>query len=102
MREVFGERLEFNAPLARLTSARLGGPADALVTVNSAAELEQAASWLWANDLQWLVLGGGSNLLVADAGVRGVIVVDRARGVEFDEGAEQPSVWAEAGANFGL
>jgi UDP-N-acetylmuramate dehydrogenase len=49
-----------------------------------------------------MILGGGSNLLVSDAGVRGVVLLNRARQVEFQEGSEPPTVWAESGANFGL
>ena len=102
MRQEFGERVEFNAPLARLTSARLGGPADALVSVNSSVELAEAAAWRWSHHLPWIILGGGSNLLVSDAGVRGVVVLNRARQVEFDRASVEPSAWAESGANFGL
>ncbi len=102
MYQVFGERLEEHAPLARLTSARLGGPADVLLAVHSAAELAQAASWLWERDLPYLLLGGGSNVLVSDLGVRGVVVLNRARRVQFDLNADTPGVWAESGANFGL
>lgn len=102
MRQEFGERLEIDVPLARHTSARLGGPADALVTVNSARELAQAIVWLWSRGLPYLVLGGGSNILVSDQGVRGVVVFNRARRVRFDTTRLPPLVWAESGANFGL
>jgi UDP-N-acetylmuramate dehydrogenase len=55
-------------------------------------------------ELPFIILGGGSNVLVSDAGVRGVVVMNRARRVDFDDAAEisSPSVWAESGANFGL
>lgn len=102
MRQEFGERLEEEAPLARLTSARLGGPAEVLITVYSAEELAQAMRWLWEHDLPWIILGGGSNILISDRGVRGVVILNRARRIQFDMGGEEPSVWAESGANFGL
>ncbi|MCU0485076.1 MAG: UDP-N-acetylmuramate dehydrogenase [Anaerolineales bacterium] len=102
MRREFGERLEEQAPLARLTSARLGGPADALITVGSADELAQAVRWLWERSLPWRILGGGANMLVSDRGFRGVVVLNRARRIEFDETPATAGVWAESGANFGL
>jgi UDP-N-acetylmuramate dehydrogenase len=80
----------------------VGGPADALLEVNSANELAQAAEVLWREGLDWFVLGGGSNVLVSDAGVRGVVVLNRARLVYFDETSQPPLVCAESGANFGL
>jgi UDP-N-acetylmuramate dehydrogenase len=93
----FGKRLQENVLLAPFTSARIGGPADALVTVKSADELAEAIALLRELELPYLILGGGSNLLVSDRGVRGVVVHNRARAVRFDEG-EPPSVWAESGA----
>ena len=102
LRELFGQRLQLDAPLNRFTSARVGGPADALLEVSSVNELVQAATELWREGLPWMILGGGSNVLVSDAGVRGVVVLNRARQVDFQEASEPPTVWAESGANFGL
>lgn len=102
LQNLFGPRLKVDVPLARFTSARVGGLADALLEVNSADELALALTMLWGEDLPWLILGGGSNVLVSDAGVRGVVLLNRARQVEFQEANEPPRVWAESGANFGL
>lgn len=102
LHSLFGQRLHLDAPLERYTSARVGGPADALVEIETADELAQTAGLLWREGLPWILLGGGSNLLVSDAGVRGVVVVNRARRVSFAETGEPPLVWAESGANFGL
>lgn len=87
-------------PLARYTSARIGGNADALLEVNSLAELAEAAQTLWDLELPFIVLGGGSNILVSDAGVREIVIQNQAAEVRFAEG-EAPSVWAESGAGLG-
>jgi UDP-N-acetylmuramate dehydrogenase len=100
LRELFGDRLQENAPLAGYTSACIGGPADALVFVHSADELVTAAGRLWEMDMPFIILGGGSNVLVGDKGVRGVVIVNRARLVRFDTQAEPPSVWAESGTTL--
>lgn len=97
----YGGRLQYGVPLARYTSARLGGPADILLVVNSAGELADAAIQLWKTGISFIVLGGGSNVLVSDAGVRGVVVINRARQLRFDIESQPPFVWAESGANFG-
>ena len=108
LRQTFGERLRENVPLARYTAARLGGPADALLNVRLRAELVQAMRFVWAYRLPYLILGGGSNVLVSDAGVRGVVVINRTRpgeGFRFSKvvsaEAEPLTVWAEAGVNIG-
>jgi UDP-N-acetylmuramate dehydrogenase len=96
LRAAFGERLQENVSLAPYTSARIGGPADALITVTSADELAETVSRLWELDLPYRILGGGSNVLVSDKGVHGVVVLNRAKGVRFDK-SSRPKVRAEAG-----
>jgi UDP-N-acetylmuramate dehydrogenase len=95
----FGEQVRHDVPLAPYTSARIGGPADVLVTVNSADELADAVSTLWKADASFVLLGGGSNVLVSDRGVRGVTILNRAKAVRFESGS-QPQVWAESGTVF--
>jgi UDP-N-acetylmuramate dehydrogenase len=97
LRSIFGDRMQENVPLSGYTAARIGGPADALVFVRSADELAQAAEKLWEMDVPFLLLGGGSNVLVSDKGVRGVVIINRARLVKFDLQSEPPSVQAESG-----
>ena len=101
LNEAFGERMRLNEPLARYTAARVGGRADVAISVGSADELAGATLRLWEWKLPFVVLGGGSNVLVSDAGVRGVVVLNRARAVRFRPEADSPEVWAESGANFG-
>ncbi len=102
LQQKYGDRLQAGVSLARYTSARVGGPAEMLLVANSVRELAEMISSLWEFELPFLILGGGSNVLVADAGVRGVVVLNRARHVRFSEHSTPPTVWAESGANFGL
>lgn len=101
LRAAFGDALKENAVLASHTTARTGGPADALLVANSASELEQYASRLWELDAPFHVLGYGSNVLVADSGLREVVVLNRARAIEIDAASEPPTIWAESGALIG-
>lgn len=73
-------RVQAKAPLAPLTTFKVGGPADWLVEVRTAAEATGVLSLANSLDIPVTVLGGGSNLLVSDAGVRGVVL--RIRGGE--------------------
>lgn len=63
-----------DAPLARLTAVRVGGPADLLVRPADPDDLGALLRAVRAHGVPLSVLGGGANLLVADAGVRGVVV----------------------------
>jgi UDP-N-acetylmuramate dehydrogenase len=97
----FGARLQRAVSLARYTSARVGGRADGLLEVLSSGELAQAANLLWDTQTPFIVLGGGSNVLVSDAGIRGIVILNHARQFRFDSLSATPQVWAESGANFG-
>jgi UDP-N-acetylmuramate dehydrogenase len=94
------ERLQ-EGVLARFTSSRTGGAADFLIEARTAPELRQAAVRLWAMGEPFRVLGGGSNVLVADAGVREVVLLNEAREVRFETGELTTRVAAESGASLG-
>ena len=101
MQQVFGGSLRQGASLAPYTSARIGGAADVLIEVRSAQELADAARSLWQRGLAFRVLGGGSNVLVADGGVREVVILNRARAKRFFVSESGPAVRAESGASLG-
>ena len=99
LRLKFGAAVQENVSLAPYTSARIGGPADVFVTATSADELADAMKIIWDYGMPYYILGGGSNLLVSDKGVRGVVVLNRAKEVLFESG-DQPTVKCEAGVIF--
>jgi UDP-N-acetylmuramate dehydrogenase len=99
LRELFGEQVQEQVSLASYTSARIGGLADVLVTVRSADELAAAVQTCWEYSLPFTMLGGGSNVLVSDQGVRGIVILNRAKDTEFRAGAH-PTIYAEAGTVF--
>jgi UDP-N-acetylmuramate dehydrogenase len=102
MRSEFGQALRENESLARFTSARIGGPAQALIEVKDLDQLAKTADWLWRKGLSFIVFGGGSNLLVSDKGVQDVVVLNHAKSVKHHENKKGPVVWAESGANLGV
>lgn len=69
-----GAAVDLDVPLARLTTMRVGGPADVLVTVAAAADVEAVAAVARAHAVPLTALGGGSNVLVADAGIPGIVL----------------------------
>jgi UDP-N-acetylmuramate dehydrogenase len=95
----FGDKVKEDVPLAPYTSARIGGPVDILITAESADELARIVKLLQKQEIDTVILGGGSNVLVSDKGVRGVVVLNRAKNVRFHNG-EEPSVTAESGVVF--
>jgi UDP-N-acetylmuramate dehydrogenase len=78
-------RLTHGVPLADLTTLRLGGPAATVVTAETEAEVADAVREADAAGTDVLVVGGGSNLVVADEGFAGTVVHVAARGVVAEE-----------------
>ena len=64
-------RVRRNAPIAPFTTFKVGGPADWLVLAQRAGEVKAAVRAARASGLPITMLGGGSNVLVSDSGVRG-------------------------------
>ena len=90
-----GDRIRFDVPIGPLTTYRVGGSAAAFVTVESRAELDRVAEACSAVEATTLVIGRGSNMLVADDGFDGVALQlgDFASFVELpDRGATKPFV----------
>ncbi len=74
LREAAGERLRMGYPLAPMTSFRLGGPAALYLEIDSAEDLTAVARAVTETDVPFVVIGKGSNLLVADDGFPGLVV----------------------------
>lgn len=93
-----------NQPLAPRTSLRIGGPAALLLEPANEAELIKVVDTLTRAGVDWLVLGGGSNLLVADEGIAARAVISLGAGFSLVEklGDDRQSVLLRAGAALSL
>lgn len=98
--ERFGDQFAVSATLARHTSARVGGPADMLLTVRSTAELLAAVELAHETNTRFFILGGGSNILISDHGVRGLVILNKARAVQYRHAGAGIVCTAESGTNL--
>lgn len=89
-------RILEEVPLSDFTTLGVGGPARFFCTLDSEQDLEPALDIA----LPTLILGGGSNLLVADAGFRGIVVHMAVRGIAFDTDRDDVIISAKAGENW--
>src|SRR4051794_3580383 len=112
-----GVKIEENYPLARLTTVRTGGPADYFARPATEDELVELLAWAEREGRQVGVVGSGSNLLVADAGFRGLVIkldgdlAGIGRGgnrllcggaVRLPSAAAKTAGWGLAGLEFGV
>jgi UDP-N-acetylmuramate dehydrogenase len=98
LRSIPGLKVKVSEPLARYTSMKIGGPADFFVEVENQAALSQLLSFLSQHGMPSCLLGKGSNVLISDFGVEGVVVHlggDFKRAEWHDQGNDS---WVEVGA----
>lgn len=78
-----GATLELDVPLAPLTTFLIGGPADLFVRAGTAQQLAAAVSAARELGIPYFLLGRGANVLVSDAGFRGLVVQSAVDGIRF-------------------
>lgn len=78
----FEDKLRRNVPLARYSSIGIGGPVDFFLDATSDDDLLDALRWSAQEDKPFLLIGGGSNVLLPDDGFRGLVVRVATRGIE--------------------
>jgi len=101
---VAGNGVQWDCPLAPYTSFGIGGPADALVVVETSKKLGELLDFFKRTDICWHLIGRGSNLLVADAGFTGVVLLLGKGLSEIEDltGPDAESVQVRAGAGCSL
>lgn len=87
-------------PLAPFTTIGVGGPAKHFVAARSEEDVTAALAWATSSKEKVFVLGGGSNILVSDAGFDGLVVKIEIAGVEFNDDGDSVRVAAGAGEDW--
>ena len=95
-------KIQEHVSLASYTTLHVGGPAQYFVSVRSLEELREAITFAKEQDLDIFVLGGGSNICVADAGVQGLVIKNDLRGITFCDASDNHTVdvLAQAGEDW--
>ncbi|MEN3332295.1 MAG: UDP-N-acetylmuramate dehydrogenase [Blastocatellia bacterium] len=96
----FAQSLRENVPLAPMTTLGIGGPARFFADCASVAALAAGVAWARANALPVFVLGGGSNLVVADKGFAGLVLRVAIRGIEARVDDDDAIITAGAGEEW--
>lgn len=91
------EIIQKNVPLAPYTTLAVGGSAEYFVAVETIEELRTTVLWARSMSLPITVIGGGSNILVSDSGMRGLVIHNRLGGITFDECESHVQVVAGSG-----
>lgn len=93
-----GDKVRQNEPMSLHTSFRIGGPADLYTVAASAQELVELVSLAREQGIPYLIIGRATNILVADKGIRGLVIENGGQEIWFDNDAV---LYAESGALLG-
>jgi UDP-N-acetylmuramate dehydrogenase len=102
LNKTFGRQVKFDEPMTRHTYFRVGGPAEAYVSPTNIEDLTQLIRWCSAQGHKALIIGGGSNLLVKDGGIAGIVISLRQclTDIKVVGSGKNPVVTAQAGVSL--
>ena len=83
--DIESENIIFDAPMKKYTTFKIGGPAEVLIKVKSEKELKEVINFADANSVDVTIIGNGSNILVTDKGIKGIVVLNRIEKIEINK-----------------
>lgn len=97
------EKIKQNEPMKEHTSLKIGGPAEFFVKVNSVEELKKVLQFCRTNQIPLTVVGNGSNLLVLDKGIKGIVVKTELKQIQIENiNEDKVEVIVDDGVQLGL
>ena len=100
LQTLWGKRLMLDEPMSRHTSFRIGGPATSLLVVTTTEEMCRVVRWARQKQVAYYVIGHGSNVLVADRGLDGLVIVNRCEKCSLRQIADTASVSTDSGISL--
>lgn len=77
------ENIIFNEPMKKYTTYKIGGPAECLIKVHTMNELKEVIDFAKEKSIKLTVIGNGSNILVLDSGIKGIVVLNRIEEIDI-------------------
>ncbi|MDH3390688.1 MAG: UDP-N-acetylmuramate dehydrogenase [Desulfobulbaceae bacterium] len=83
-------KILWDIPMSQYSTLKVGGPAEAIISVANVEDLKRLVHWLKENDISWWIIGRGSNILVPDRGLSGVTIVLEGEFIGLEKIENQP------------
>ena len=96
------EKILFNEPMKKHTAFKIGGPGDTFIKVDSIEDLKEILKLSKDNNIPINIIGNGSNLLVTDKGIRGIVLKIDLKNIEIKEKDNKIEIIADSGVPLGL
>ena len=97
LQHLCSENVYIDEPMCKHTSFKIGGNADFFVKVSSVKEIQDIQKYVKLNNIPLHIIGNGSNLLVSDEGIRGIVLKNNIENIEIEEDGEFVNVTLGAG-----
>lgn len=95
-RDIIESKIKFDEPMKKYTSFKIGGPADIFIKVTNLLELKDAIKYAKQKKLQVTIIGNGSNILITDKGIRGIVIKIDIQNIKIEK--EEKNVLVTVGA----
>lgn len=86
--DISKERIQYNVPMKNYTSFKIGGPAECLIKVQTIEEVQEILQIANQNNIPLTIIGNGSNILVSDKGIKGIVLKIDIKKLEIEEKEE--------------
>lgn len=86
--DIANENIKFNEPMKKYTTFKIGGPAECLIKIKNMDDLLKIMKFSKDNNVDITIIGNGSNVLVSDKGIKGIVLLNRLEGISINENAE--------------
>lgn len=96
------ENVYINEPMSKYTSFKIGGPAECLVKIKTVEQLKSILKYTNENDVKLTIIGNGSNILVSDDGIKGIVVKIEIDNLEIDIQDKKALITVGSGVKLGL
>lgn len=95
------EQIKYDEPMKNYTSFKVGGKADVLIKVKNEEELKSILECAIKRNIPYYIIGNGSNLLVLDEGIKGIVIKNEITNIKIDK-KEENEVYVKVGAGYKL
>ena len=96
------ENIYINEPMSKYTSFKIGGPAECFVKIKTVEQLKSILKYTNENDVKLTIIGNGSNILVSDDGIKGIVVKIEIDNLEIDIQDKKALITVGSGVKLGL
>ena len=95
--DISKDRIFYEEPMSKYTSFKIGGPAECLIKIKTKEELKEVLLFANKENIPITVIGNGSNILVLDEGIKGITLIIKIEGIEYNEEGKKVIINVGAG-----